>query len=155
MDLLLWLIVVYGCTFRYVDNVIMCYPLRRCNSNYQVHVMDCVPYVGWATCSRVIVTLNCPSIIRPNDENFLSGPSSVSRSFKLFQLASVWTSQKHVRMPHSVRSAMGFHSKTQIWEDSYNRSDDVDSHPNALIHKAFKIKTFGVKTKKINRQLSN
>jgi hypothetical protein len=41
---------------------------------------------------------------------------------------------------------MGFPSKTQIWEDRYNHPDDVDSRPNALIHKAsctFKIKTFG------------
>jgi hypothetical protein len=41
---------------------------------------------------------------------------------------------------------MGFLSKTQIWEDSCNRPDDVDSHPDALIHKAsrtFKIKTSG------------
>jgi hypothetical protein len=38
----------------------------------------------------------------------------------------------------------GFLSKTQIWEDSCNRPDDVDSRPDALIHKAsraFKIKT--------------
>jgi hypothetical protein len=26
--------------------------MRRCNSDYQVHIMECVPYVGWATCSR-------------------------------------------------------------------------------------------------------
>jgi len=41
---------------------------------------------------------------------------------------------------------MRFLSKTQIWEDSCNRLDDVDSRPNALIHKAsraFKIQTFG------------
>jgi hypothetical protein len=70
----------------------------------------------------------------------------VSRSFKLFQLAFVRTSQQHVWMPLSVRLAMGFLSKTQIWEDSCNHSDDVDSCPDALIHKAsraFKIKTSG------------
>jgi hypothetical protein len=41
---------------------------------------------------------------------------------------------------------MGFPSKTQIWEDSRNRLDDVDFRPDALIHKAsraFKIQTFG------------
>jgi len=41
---------------------------------------------------------------------------------------------------------MGFPSKTQIWEDHWNRLDDVDSRPNALIHKAsiaFKIQTSG------------
>jgi hypothetical protein len=93
-----------------------------------------------------IQKLNCPSIIRPDDENFLFGPSSVSRSFELFQIAYVWTFQQHVRMPLSVRSAMGFLSKTQIWEDNCNRPDDVDSRPDALIYKAspaFKIQTFG------------
>jgi hypothetical protein len=61
------------------------------------------------------------SIIRPDDENFLSEPSSALRSFELFQIASVQTAsirtfQQHIRMPLSVRSAMGFLSKTQIWE---------------------------------------
>jgi hypothetical protein len=32
--------------------------------------------------------------------------------------------------------ALGFLSKTQIWEDCYNRPDDVDSRPDVLIHKA-------------------
>jgi hypothetical protein len=32
--------------------------------------------------------------------------------------------------------AMGFLSKTQIWEDSYNRQDDVSSHPDAILDKA-------------------
>jgi hypothetical protein len=39
---------------------------------------------------------------------------------------------------------MGFLSKTKIWEDHCNHPDDVDSRPNALIHKAshaFKIQT--------------
>jgi hypothetical protein len=39
---------------------------------------------------------------------------------------------------------MRFLSKTQIWEDSYNRLDDVDFRSDALIHmasRAFKIKT--------------
>jgi hypothetical protein len=55
MALLFWLTVVYRYTFRYIDNIIMCYPLRRCNFDYRVLVMECVPYVGWATCSRAIV----------------------------------------------------------------------------------------------------
>jgi hypothetical protein len=49
-------------------------------------------------------------------------------------------------MPLSVRSAMRFLSKTQIWEDSCNRPDDVDSSSEALIHKAsraFKIQISG------------
>jgi hypothetical protein len=42
--------------------------------------------------------------------------------------------------------ASRFLSKTQIWEDRCNRPDDMDSHPDALIHKpsiAFKIHTSG------------
>jgi hypothetical protein len=60
----------------------------------------------------------------------------VSTSFELFQLASVRTFQQHVRTTLSVQPAMGFLSKTQIWEDRYNCPDDVDSRPDALIHKA-------------------
>jgi hypothetical protein len=49
-------------------------------------------------------------------------------------------------MSSSVQSAMGSLSKTQIWEDSCNRPNDVCSRPDALIHKAsrtFKIHTSG------------
>jgi hypothetical protein len=70
----------------------------------------------------------------------------MSRSFELLQLASVRTFQQHVRMPLSVRSAMGFLSETQIWEVRCNCPDDVDSCPDTLIHKAsqaFKIKMSG------------
>jgi hypothetical protein len=86
------------------------------------------------------------SIIRKDDKNFLSEPSSVSRSFKLFQLASVRAPQQHFRTPSSVRLAMRFLSKTQIWEDSCSRLDDVFSRPDALIHKAshaFKVQSSG------------
>jgi len=44
--------------------------------------------------------------------------SFVSRSFELFQFASVRTFQQHVRTPFSVRQVKWFISKTQIWEDS-------------------------------------
>jgi hypothetical protein len=53
-------------------------------------------------------TLNCPSIIRPDDENFLSKPSSVSKTFELFRLAFVRTSQQHGRTPLSVRQEKDF-----------------------------------------------
>jgi hypothetical protein len=52
--------------------------------------------------------------------------------------------QQHVRTTLNVRPAMGFLSKTQIWEDHCNRPDDVDFSPDAPIHKAsrvFKIQT--------------
>jgi hypothetical protein len=70
----------------------------------------------------------------------------VSRSFELLQLASVRTFQQHVRTTLSVRPAIGFLSKAQIWEDHCNRPDDVDSRSDALIHKpscAFKIHASG------------
>jgi len=67
---------------------------------------------------------------------FPSGPSSVSRSFELLQLASVRTIQQPVRTILSVRSSFEISFRTQIWEDCCNRPDDVVSHPNALIHKA-------------------
>jgi hypothetical protein len=86
------------------------------------------------------------SIIHPDDENFSSEPSSVSRSFELIQLVSVGTFQQHVRTTLSFRPAMGFLPKTQIWEDRINRPDDMDSRLDALIHKAsraFKIQPSG------------
>lgn len=76
------------------------------------------------------------SIIHPKDENFSSGPSSVWKSFKLLQHASVQTFQQHVWTTLSVRQASRFLSKTQLWEDRCNRPDNVDSHLDELIHKA-------------------
>jgi hypothetical protein len=81
-------------------------------------------------------TLNCQTIIHPDDENFLSEPSFVSRSFELLKVASVRTSQQHGRTPFSVQQVKRFLSKTQIWEDSYNRPDDVCSSPDAILDKA-------------------
>jgi hypothetical protein len=81
----------------------------------------------------------CPtvqSIFHPDVKNFPSKPSSVSRSFELLQLASVQTFQQHVRTPLGLQPATGFLSKTQIWEVRCNRPDDVESRPDALIHKA-------------------
>jgi hypothetical protein len=80
--------------------------------------------------------LNCPSIIRPDNENFPSESSSMSRSFELFQIAFVRTSQQHVQIPLSVRQVERFLSKTQIWEDSCNRPNDMCSCPDAILDKA-------------------
>jgi hypothetical protein len=94
------------------------------------------------------------SIIRPNDENFPSGPFSVSRSFKLLQLAFIGTFQQHVGTTLSVRPATRFPSKTQIWEDLCNRPDDVDFRLDVLIHKAsiaFKIQTSGRQSSRSGR----
>jgi len=86
------------------------------------------------------------SIIHPDDKNFPSRPSSMSRSFELLQLASVRTFYQYIRTTLSVRQALGFLSKTQFWEDRCNRPDDLDSRSDALIHKAsiaFKIQMSG------------
>jgi hypothetical protein len=58
------------------------------------------------------------SNIHLDDENCPSGLPSVSRSFELFQIASIQTSQQHIRMPFNVRQVKGFPFQTQIWEDS-------------------------------------
>jgi hypothetical protein len=60
----------------------------------------------------------------------------VSRSFELLQLASVRTFQQPVQKTLNVQQASGFLSKAQLWEDRCNRPGDVDSCPDALIHKA-------------------
>jgi hypothetical protein len=67
---------------------------------------------------------------------FLSEPSSVSRSFELLQLPYVRTIQQPIRTTLNVRSSFRISFQTQIWEDCCNRPDHVDSHPDALIHKA-------------------
>jgi hypothetical protein len=108
--------------------------------------LNSVPLQLFGRCDIPFGRPTVQSIICPNDENFPSGPSFMSRSFELFQLASVRTFQQHVRTTPSVQPAMRFLSKTQIWKDRCNRPDDVDSRPDALIHKAscaFKIQTTG------------
>jgi hypothetical protein len=117
---------------------------RRFCTVYKSEKSDPLQSSGWLDTPSRPPTVQ--SIIHPGDENFPSEPSSVSRNFELLQLASVWTFQQHVWTPLSVRLAMVFLSKTQIWEDSCNGPDDVDSRLDALIYKAsraFKIQTFG------------
>jgi len=95
---------------------------------------------------RTDAHLSKASSVRTTKTYFPSGPSSMSRSFELLQLASVQTFQQHVQTTLSVRPAMEFFSQTQIWEDRCNCPNDVDSRPDALIHKAsitFKIQTSG------------
>jgi len=38
--------------------LLMCYPLHRCDSEYQVHIMGCVLCVDWATSNRAIVMIH-------------------------------------------------------------------------------------------------
>jgi hypothetical protein len=76
------------------------------------------------------------SIIRLDDENFLSGLQSVSRSFELLSVVSVRTSQQLVRTPFSVRQVKGFPFQMHVWEDSCNHPDDMVFCPNATSDKA-------------------
>jgi hypothetical protein len=59
----------------------------------------------------------------------------VSKSFELLQPASVQTFQQPVQKTLSVRPSFIFSFQNQIWKDCCNRSDDVDSHPDALLLK--------------------
>jgi hypothetical protein len=98
---------------------------------------------------RPCLESGCSSIsnINSDDVAILSGHPSVSRSFKQFKLASVWTSWQYVRTlfrvredfsvpvhssrqrgytvrtPVRARGELGFPSQTQIWEDSCIRPD--------------------------------
>jgi hypothetical protein len=60
----------------------------------------------------------------------------MSKSFELFSVAFARTSQQHVRTTFSVQQVKRFLSKTQIWEESYNRSDDVLFRLNTILDKA-------------------
>jgi hypothetical protein len=89
----------------------------------------------WTMCQTVrthIILKHHPSRRR----GFPSGPSSMSRSFELLQLASVQTFQQLVRTILSARSSFRISCQMQIWEDCCNRPDDVGSRPDAFIHKA-------------------
>jgi hypothetical protein len=84
---------------------------------------------SWILRFRPDVLVNRPdayqsSNIRPDDLVIPSVLPSKSRSFELFKVTSVQTSQQHVRTPFNVRQEKGFPSQTQIWEDSCNRPDD-------------------------------
>jgi hypothetical protein len=82
-------------------------------------------------------------ILCPDDENFPSRLPSVSRSFELFQVASIWTFQQHARTPFSVRQVHRFLFQTQIWEDNCNRPDNVIiPGPDAILDKASMKKMF-------------
>jgi hypothetical protein len=67
-----------------------------------------------------------PSIFRPDEENFPYGPSSVSRSFELLQLASVQTFQQHVRTILSV-----WPSIRQVSHSKFRRLDSSLHGPDA------------------------
>jgi hypothetical protein len=54
----------------------------------------------------------------------------------LFQLASIRAFQQPVRTTLSVRPSFRFSFQNQLWEDCYNRPDDVDFHLDALLIKA-------------------
>jgi hypothetical protein len=88
---------------------------------------------SWIPCILLDVPINRPdarqlSNIRPDDVDIPFGLPSVSKSFELLRVASVQTSQQHVRTPFSVRQVKEFLSQTQIWEDNCN-------HPDAILDK--------------------
>jgi hypothetical protein len=74
-----------------------------------------------------------PSIICPDDVHSRLDLHCFEKL--LFQVASVRMFQQHVRTPLSDRSASDSF-QVQLRDDCFNRSDDVDSLPDALIHKA-------------------
>jgi hypothetical protein len=88
----------------------------------------------WMTCHTVRTLIRLKHHLSRR-RGFPSGPSSVSRSFKLLQLASVQTFQQPVRTTLSVRPSFRFSFQNQIWEDCWIRSDDMDSRPDALLLK--------------------
>jgi hypothetical protein len=97
----------------------------------------CTVYKSGKFCSLPAVWMTWHTVRTPNCPKYHpSGPSTVLRSFELFQLASVRIFQQYVWTPLGVQLAMEFPSKTQLWEDRCNRPDDVESRPDALILKA-------------------
>jgi hypothetical protein len=60
----------------------------------------------------------------------------VSRSFNCSSLHPSGQFSSSSRRSLVFNQASGFLSKIQIWEDYCNLPDDVDSRPDALIHKA-------------------
>jgi hypothetical protein len=125
------------------DSAIQSASRRFCTIWKSKNLIPCQPSGRCVIPSKRLAVHN---IILLDDENFSSRPSSVSRSFKLLQVAFVRTFLQHVWMTLNARQALGFLSKTQLWEDRCNRRNDVDSCPDELIHKAsiaFKIQTSG------------
>jgi hypothetical protein len=100
----------------------------------QVRKFNSLPAVRW----RVIPSgrPSVQSIIRPDDVDSrpnlpLCREASNCSSLHPFRRFSSSSGRLSV-----FNQALGFLSKTQIWEDCCNHLNDVDSRPNALIHKA-------------------
>jgi hypothetical protein len=86
---------------------------------------------------RLDVPVNRPdahqsSNIRPDDVVIPSGLPSMYRSFELFKVAFVWTSQQHVQTPFNVRQVKDFlcrhrYGKTvaTIWTTDLHRLDAI------------------------------
>jgi hypothetical protein len=99
-------------------------------SRLDIHLTT-VPSVR-TTCHTIRTPVR-PSIIRPDDVHFRPDPP-MCREVSI-QLASVRTTQQHVRTPISTRPASDSF-QVQIWEDRFNYSDDVVSRPDARLLKA-------------------
>jgi hypothetical protein len=118
--------------FAKTENAVPCQPSGRrviLSRRPTVQSFSCSDDVSYRTLIRL---KHHPSGRR----GFPSGPSSVSRSFELLQLASVRTFQLPIWTTLSVRPSFRFSFQNQIWEDCCNRPEDVDSRPDALLLKA-------------------
>jgi hypothetical protein len=93
--------------------------------------LSTVPSVR-TTCLTVRTPVR-PSIIRPDDVHFPSGPLLYRED--IVPAVSVRTSQQPVRTPLSDRSDSDSF-QVHLWEDCFNRPDDVDSRSDAFIYKA-------------------
>lgn len=88
--------------------------------------------VVWTTCHTIRTLIRLKH--HPSERcGFPSGPSSLSRSIKLLQVASAWTFQQPVRTTLRVRPSFRFSFQNKKWEDCCNHPDDVDSSPDALL----------------------
>jgi hypothetical protein len=86
------------------------------------------------TTCHTVRTPDRPSIIRPDDLHFSSGPV-------LYREATVPVLHPSGRLSSpsgrlSMINQLQIFSKFNLREDFFNRPDDVDSRPEALIHKA-------------------
>jgi hypothetical protein len=98
---------------------------------------------------RRVIPSGCPtvqSIIRSDDENFPSGPSSCREASNCSSLNMSGCFSSTSRRLSIFDKLQGFFPKNMLWKDRCNRPENVDSRPDMLIHKAsiaFKVQMSG------------
>jgi len=94
---------------------------RRFYADFKTKKLDPSHPSGWPC-----ITFGRSSVSNIHSDNVVisSGLPLVSRRFELFKVASVQTSQQHVRTLFSVRQVREFSSQTQIWENNCKCPDD-------------------------------